>query len=574
MSAPKKIKLVLAWHMHQPHYRDGLDGQYRLPWVYLHALKDYSDMVAHLETCPGAKVVVNFAPVLLEQLDDYGQQMRQWLNHKTPMQDPMLNWLSGATPIPTDEASKLVIIENCLKAYAPTMIAPLPQFEKMVQLAQCCGVGGAQPNAHYLNDAFFVDLLVWYHLAWLGQSLRLCDARVQRLMQKMHDFSSADRTLLFEVMADCLEGIIPRYRALLESGQIEISMTPYGHPIVPLLIDFESMRDSQPNDPIPDSKLYPDGYQRAKWHMEHGLKVFKKYFGQKPQGVWLSEGAVSEAAVGLLDHYEIKWTASGEGVWRHSCEASNFNIDDITSRRALYQPLQHASQNCRLFFRDDGLSDLIGFQYKDWNPQDAANNFVHHLTNIANAMGDKVEEYVVSVVLDGENAWEYYPENAHHFLNAFYTTLEANKHIEMVTFSEALAAGVKVQHLPVLKAGSWVYGSFSTWIGSKDKNAAWDLLVAAKQTYDSVMASDKLNKQAQKLATEQLAVCEGSDWFWWFGDYNPSGSVKDFDQLYRRHLQQLYILLGETPPASLQVPLSAGGGSMDNGGVMQRGIST
>lgn len=572
MEQTKQIKVVLCWHMHQPHYRDGLDGQYRLPWVYLHAIKDYTDMVAYLEACPEAKVVVNFAPVLLEQLDDYAQQMQAWLKNRQPMQDPLLNLVAGVTAIPQDVSERKEIVQACQRAFAPTMIDPWPNYRHLVNMVRPYSADDYlfDQTLMYLSDSYYVDLLMWYHLSWMGVSVRKADARVIALMDKGYGFSSEDQQTLVEIMADVLASIIPRYRKLMELGQIEISMTPYGHPIVPLLIDFQSMRDALPHAPAPGYDAYPGGYERARWHMQHGLEVYKTHFGRKPQGVWLSEGAISSAAVGLLDYFGFKWTASGEGVWRHACEASHLNHHDIASKRALYQPLQHATQDCALFFRDDGLSDLIGFQYKDWNPADAANDFAHHLENIANFLGDKVEEHVVSVILDGENAWEYYPENAFHFLTALYDRLTHHKKIQMTTFSEALEQGAKLRHLPILKAGSWVYGSFSTWIGDQEKNKGWDLLVEAKQTFDSVIADGRLSAEQIRLATEQLAVCEGSDWFWWFGDYNPSDSVRDFDQLYRRHLQKLYELLGVVPPEILNISISQGGGLMENAGTMRR----
>ncbi len=574
----KKIKLVLCWHMHQPHYRDGLDGQYRLPWVYLHGIKDYTDMVAHLEDCPAAKVVVNFAPVLLEQLDDYAQQMRTWLQDDKGLQDPLLRWVSGEDRVKKQIKYRLQVVAACQKAFSPTMIEPFPAFKRLVEMTQCdksTPVEQARCLA-YFNNQFFTDLLVWYHLAWTGQSLRLKDSRIQDLIEKGNNrihFSAQDQRVLMEVMAETIGNIIPRYRALMEQGQIEISMSPYGHPIVPLLIDFSSMKDVTPEAPLPQSNHYPDGYERAKWHMHKGLEVYQKYFGSQPQGVWLPEGALSSAAVGLLEEFGISWTASGEGVWRHSCEASHLNQHDIASKKSLYQPLQNASNNCALFFRDDGLSDLIGFQYKDWNPGDAANNFVVNLRNIADFLGDEVEEHVVSVILDGENAWEYYADNAYYFLTALYSKLSTDERIEMTTFAKVLEGGMEKRHLPILKSGSWVYGSFSTWMGDKDKNAGWDLLVEAKDSYDQVVSSGVLSQAEITLATEQLGICEGSDWFWWFGDYNPSGSVSDFDQLFRRHLEKLYQLLGKRPPEQLQIPLSSGGGDMDHGGVMQRGSS-
>ncbi len=567
-----KLNVVICWHMHQPHYRDGLDGNYRLPWVYLHAIKDYSDMVWHLENCPAAKVVVNFAPVLLEQLQDYETQMRSWLDSGQAMQDPLLNLLAGVSPIPKDFDGREEIIEACQKAHAPTMINVLPHFREMLDMVKCRKGHNLLDKrcVTYLTEQYYVDLLVWYHLAWMGVSLRQTDSRIVKLMGKKGDFTDEDKRNIIEVMADCIGSIIPRYRKLMEQGQIEISMTPYGHPIVPLLIDFKSMRDALPHAPAPEHKGYPDGYERSRWHMRKGIEIYKENFGCKPDGVWLSEGAISSEAVGLLDEFDIKWTASGEGVWRHSCETSKIDCHDLNSKKALYQPLKLDKHECAMFFRDDGLSDMLGFQYKDWHPNDAAKDFAHHMQNIANFLGKDADKHVVSVILDGENAWEYYHDNACHFLNALYCELTEHPNVNMTTFSDALKNGVETRQIDVLKAGSWVYGSFSTWIGDKDKNRGWDLLVEAKQCFDGVIESGKLTEEEMQAATEQLAICEGSDWFWWFGDYNPGGSVRDFDNLYRRHLTRLYDLLKQTPPESLAHPISHGGGEMENSGTMRR----
>ena len=575
----QKLKLVLCWHMHQPNYKDGLDGEYRLPWVYLHAIKDYTDMVAYLESCPDARVVVNFTPVLLDQLSEYAQQMRHWLDRGGKqaqdvfMSDGLLNLVSGAAPIPQAVDDKLKIISDCQRAYAPMMIDTLPDFRKLLDVVKHDTKPEVEDLSHfqisYLTDQFFIDLLMWYHIAWMGSALKKADRRVQRLMQKKGCFSSDDQRLLIEVIADAIEGVIPRYKRLQDNGQIEISMTPHDHPIVPLLIDFKSMRDAMPDAPMPSYKTYPGGSDRAMWHMQEGLNVFQRYFGCKPKGVWLSEGALSDAAINLLDKFNIQWTASGEGVWRHSYE-SEVSAEVLASKVPLYEATKLADKNCALFFRDDGLSDLIGFQYKDWKAEDAVDNFIHHLENIADNLGDEVDQHVVSVILDGENAWEYYSDNAAHFLTNLYQELSKSAKIEMTTFSEALASNIKEHHLSTLKAGSWVYGSFSTWIGEKDKNAAWDLLVEVKQTYDQVLSLGNLTNEQMQAATEQLAICEASDWFWWFGGYNPSDSVKDFDELYRRHLRRLYDLLGVDCPEMVDVSLSRGGELAENAGTMRR----
>jgi alpha-amylase/alpha-mannosidase (GH57 family) len=190
-----------------------------------------------------------------------------------------------------------------------------------------------------------------------------------------------------------------------------------------------------------------------------------------------------------------------------------------------------------MFFRDDGLSDLIGFEYQQWDAVDAAGDFIKHLGNIATFLGDQPGEHVVSVILDGENAWEYYPDNAFHFLGALYERLAASDSVNLLTFSEALDC-CPAEPLPKLCAGSWVYGSFSTWIGDPDKNRAWDLLIDAKRVYDRALASKRFGRKQLHRLERQLAICEGSDWFWWFGDYNPADSVSDFDRLYRRQLKQ------------------------------------
>jgi len=517
--------------------------------------------------------VVNFAPVLLEQLDDYAQQLDALLKHGKPTQDHMLNLLAGVERIPSDFASRLRIVQDCQRCHAPRMIYPYPAFNRLLRMIGAtdeAAVGSTTLQWHlgYLSEQYFLDLLTWYHLAWLGHTLKQLPL-AQRLIAQEKGFSAADRHELLHLMQHCMAGLIPRYRALAERGQVELSMTPYGHPIVPLLNDFANLRDALPDVPVPDAPAYPGGTERARWHLQHGVEVFERYFGMKPAGVWLSEGGVSEDALALLDEVGFAWTASGEGVWRNSCVKSGCKEEDSKTKRALFSPARIDGFNTRVFFRDDGLSDLIGFKYSDWHADDAVGDFVQHLENIAGFFGNNAHQHVVSIILDGENAWEYYPDNGHHFLDALYKSLSSRPRLKVGTFAEQTAR-TPARPMKRLAAGSWVYGSFSTWIGSADKNRGWDYLVAAKRAYDSVVATGKLNADQLALATRQLAVCEGSDWFWWFGDYNPASSVSDFEQLYRTQLRELYRLLGVAPPALLDVPLSSGGGWSENAGTMRR----
>ncbi|MDR3393272.1 MAG: glycoside hydrolase family 57 protein [Sulfuriferula sp.] len=570
-----RLNVVLCWHMHQPYYRKGLAGEYQLPWVYLHGIKDYSDMAAHLERYPQMRAVVNFAPVLLEQLDDYAQQIGRFLEFGTPTQDRMLNLLAGAEPIPSSVEGRWQLVHDCQRCHAPRMIHPYPAFSRLLQMIGATddvgfGSHAMEYSLGYLNDQYFLDLLTWYHLAWLGQSLRSQTA-VQGLFALGSNYTESHRRALLTVMHECLRELIPRYRALSERGQVELSMTPYGHPIIPLMHSFDNMLCATPDAPRPQAAHYPDGDERSRWHVEQGLAVFEHYFGHKPQGVWLAEGGISEDAVQLLNEYGIRWTASGEGVWRNSCRLSGGDDAEIDSKRGLFTPRQFGDNQTRMFFRDDGLSDLIGFRYSDWHADDAVVDFVQHLNNIATHLGDKAGQYVVSVILDGENAWEYYPDNGHHFLDGLYDALSQTTRVNTTTFAH-VAATLPAKPLPHICAGSWVYGSFSTWIGSSDKNRGWDYLVAAKLVFDQAVATDKLDPARLQLAVKQLAICEGSDWFWWFGDYNPAGSVSDFEQLYREQLRELYRLLEAPPPSNLGIPLSQGGGNAENAGTMRRNV--
>ena len=569
----KSLNVVLCWHMHQPYYREGLKGAYHLPWVYLHGMKDYSDMAAHLERHPEMRAVVNFAPVLLEQLDDYAQQLDVLLKHGKPTQDHMLNLLSGIERIPSDLNSRHRIIQDCQRCNAPRMIHVHLPFHRLVRMVELARIDTEDPPAlqehlGYLSEQYFLDLLTWYQLAWVGQSLRNLPL-VRRLMAQEKHYSAADRHELLHLIQHTLAGLIPRYRAMAERGQIELSMTPYGHPIVPLLNDFDNLRDAMPDAPAPEAESYPGGAERARWHLQHGVEIFEYYFGMKPAGVWLSEGGVSEDALTQLDAMGFAWTASGEGVWRNSCHKSGCSDDAVQHKPALFSPAHIGSFNTRVFFRDDGLSDLIGFKYSDWHADDAVGDFVQHLENIASLFGKDANKHVVSVILDGENAWEYYPNNGHFFLDALYSTLSAHPTLNVSTFAEQTVQA-PAHAMKRLAAGSWVYGSFSTWIGSEDKNRGWDYLVAVKEAYDRVVAGGKLSPDHLKQASRQLAVCEGSDWFWWFGDYNPAGSVSDFEQLYRTQLRELYRMLGVAPPALLDVPLSSGGEWAENAGTMRR----
>ena len=421
----------------------------------------------------------------------------------------------------------------------------------------------------YVAEGFLADLIVWYHLAWMGETTRRHDDRVAQLIEKQCGYTLEDRRQLLQIICDQLSSVIDQYRSLAEQGQVELSMTPYAHPIMPLLLDINAASEAMPSVELPASGNYPGGEERVRWHIVEGIKTFERYFGFKPSGCWPSEGGVSAATLRVLNDYGFRWAASGETVLANSMRSSEGGEVDGT-KRWLHRPYAVEGSEVACFFRDDGLSDSIGFKYADWHADDAVADFVHHLENIASACADTRKDCVVSVILDGENAWEYYPNNGYYFLSALYTLLADHPHIELTTFSEALEA-VEARPLADMTAGSWVYGTFSTWIGDNDKNRGWEMLTDAKKTFDRLVAEGRLTGDRLERAIRQLAICEGSDWCWWFGDYNPSTSVSAFERLYRLHLVNLYQLMGETPPEYLAHTFTHGGGSPATGGVMRQG---
>ncbi|OUR71105.1 glycoside hydrolase [Methylophaga sp. 41_12_T18] len=556
-----KLKVVLCWHMHQPQYSEPMGGMYQLPWTYLHAIKDYVDMAWHLESIPNAKAVVNFAPTLIEQIADYDEQLKSRFKGTGHLKDPLLIALDSPVQ-PASAEERKTLINACLRANEEKLIAPFPCFASLAETARW--LLDKPERLDYINDQFMIDMVVWYHLAWMGESVRRSDVRIQELMKKGKKYTFHDRRQLMIVIGELLDGLIPRFRRLAESGRVELSVTPYAHPIVPLLLDINSTLEAMPDAPLPEATNYPGGEERAHWHMEEGLRVFESYFGFRPKGCWPSEGAVCEDTLKLIAQHGFDWAATGENVLRNS-----LNISDMAGEN-IHKPYKLPGVSPACFFRDDGLSDLIGFSYTKWGADDAVNDFIHHLTTIKSTTEDEPDR-VVSIILDGENAWEYYSYNGYYFLQALYSRLADHPEIELTTFSEALKAGVKSAELPKMMAGSWVYGSFSTWIGEPDKNHGWDLLSAAKQTFDRVIIEKTFEPDFMQALLRQLAICEGSDWFWWFGDYNASDSVSDFERLFRMHLSNLYQMLGEEVPQNLSAVVSQGGGGIEQGGTMRRG---
>jgi alpha-amylase/alpha-mannosidase (GH57 family) len=565
-----KIDLVFLWHMHQPDYRDhSCPGapEFVLPWVYLHAIKDYTDMAAHLERYPRVRAVVNFVPVLAEQIEDYVTQFESGF-----FRDPLLRLLATPQGVPLSKTDKCKILDACFLANHATMLDPFPDYQRLHALYNSLAKSETnQPALDYLSDAYYLDLITWYHLAWSGESERRKEKLLQELIAKGQGFSFSDRVALLVWMGETLRNLLPRYAALAKRGQIELSCTPQTHPLSPLLLDLRAGQQTVPAAPAPTAPEYPGGAERVRRHIVAAQASHTRRFGVPSVGMWPAEGAVSTEFVQQLAAEGVRWIASGGGVLNNSLNRAGMQVPHPAWRP---WKLDHAP-GLTLFFRDEHLSDLIGFEYGKWHSGDAARHFVEQVANTASLAPASEHEHqqrpLVAVILDGENAWEYYPYNGWYFFEELYALLSKNDHIRTTTFATLVAEQPAPRAtLPSLCAGSWVYGTLSTWVGDPAKNRAWDLLAAAKLAYDRAMAGDQLTAERKAAAEQQLAICESSDWFWWFGDYNPGPSVESFDRLYRRNLSNLYRCLQLDPPDALNTPISAGGGHAEGGGTMRR----
>jgi alpha-amylase/alpha-mannosidase (GH57 family) len=562
MSVAPRFPVVLFWHMHQPQYRDPLSGEYVLPWTYLHAIKDYVDMAAHLEANPRARAVINFAPILMEQLEELALRVTAHLSRGEALPDPVLALLSEA-PLPIEAGARLSLVHACLRAERQHLISRYPAY---AQLATLAGVLGTRDTVAYASDHYLRDLAVWYHVAWLGETVKRGDLRVAALIDRERDFTATHRRILLELIGELLSGLLPRYRALAERGQVELADSPYAHPILPLLIDFNSARESIPAAPLPHAAAYPGGEERSAWHMREALRVFTRVFGRAPVGCWPSEGAISARALEIIEAHGLRWAASSGSVLRGCLSAASTAATAAAPELGVWQTPDH---HLKLFFRHDELSDLIGFAYSKWHGDDAVRHFVAELERVA-LQAEGRPGAMALIALDGENAWEHYPFNGYYFLKGLYAALADHPLLELTTLGELLERPLPCTALPKVVAGSWVHGTLATWIGDRDKNAGWDLLVQAKIATDEVLASGRLPPHKREWVERQLALCESSDWFWWFGDYNPYEAVRDFDLLFRHQLASLYRLLGREVPDALAHAISIGRGAPEGGGVMRR----
>lgn len=523
----KKLHVAFLWHMHQPYYKDDMQNEYKMPWVFLHAIKDYYELPYYLSKFNNIKATFNLVPSLIEQLEEYGKGF---------VNDIFLSCVQKDISLLTTN-ERMFLAETLFFANLKTMIHPLPRYRELY--AKKNRYKDLSSFADELENGEILDLEVLFLLSWCSNAIRENSSLVQSLIKKEKNFSESDKATLFSELFSFVSTIIPFYKNLQKQGKIEIATTPFYHPILPLLLDKNAAKEADKYAVTP--KVFADFKSDAARHVDMSISKYEDVFGVKPSTFWPAEGSISNAALELLSKSGVKYIGADEDVL--------FKSLDSRYRFGIYKRYKVGKDDNKIgvLFRDKALSDLIGFTYSGKDAKEAVSDFMGRLKELYDLINF---EAIVPIILDGENAWEYYENNAKNFFELLYAEFEKADWCDTLTFSEAFEReDIESASIESIKPGSWIYGTFSTWMGHEEKNKAWELLSETKNAFEE--AKHSLSQEALEKARKELMIAEGSDWFWWYGDDHYTPQADEFDELFRKHLLNIYKIIAKEPPAKL-----------------------
>lgn len=542
----KTLDIAFIWHMHQPAYKEPFTGEYVLPWALLHSTKDYLDMALILNDFPDIHQTINIVPSLIEQIEDYSSR-----DVKDRYRDLSLRDASKLTA-----EDKAFILTNFFQSNWENMIKPLPRYYELLRKR------GFNANEETIHDASrffsgdeFRDLQLLFNLSWIDPTLRAADSELKAIEMKGRNFDEADKLLVLDKQIEITSRILPTYKEMQEKGLIEVSTTPYYHPIMPLLVDFDLALSAMPDIALPENRI--EGLGDALSQIRRSISKYREVFGCDVRGFWPSEGSVSTDIIRLMSSEGIKWSATDEEILAMTLRRPIARDKDGNTREAfLYRPhtFDDKDNEIDLIFRDHVLSDLIGFEYATWDPEKASEDFIGRLAHIYNIVEDP-QKHLVSIILDGENAWETYPNDGRDFFSALYTALSSDERFSCVTVSEHLEKQRPEHKLDSIYPGSWIDHNFKIWIGHPEKNAAWDLIAGARDALVKRDSTEELDRESSLNAWEALYRAEGSDWFWWYGDDHTTMNSIEFDALFRSNIKKVYHECGATPDVDLDTPI-------------------
>src|SRR3990172_121743 len=550
----KKLNVAFLWHMHQPLYKDPATGEYTLPWVLFHATKDYYDMVAILDEFPQVHQTFNLVPCLIEQIGEYASGKAKDKYRR----------ISSVKAAELSSEDKAFMLQYFFQANWDNMIKPIPRYWDLLKKR---GISNDRDEAfsvmRWFSEQDFLDLQVLFNLIWIDPLIRQNDKYLTFLYKKGANYTEDEKAKLLDKQTEIAGMVLAKYAELRDKGIIEVSTTPYYHPILPLLCDSDSAKEAMPGATLPKARfLHPED---ALTQIRRGVELYQKTFGEKPLGMWPSEGSVSMDMIPLVAGEGVNWIATDEEILSNSLKRP-IRRDSLGNcyDPFIYKPyvVESGGKSINIVFRDHVLSDLIGFDYAKMDANHAASDFVGRLNHI-HGMLEEPQEHLVSVILDGENAWEHFRNDGRDFLVALYSKLSDNPKLRCVTINEFLSTRKKREKIETLFPGSWISHNFRIWIGHLEDNTAWDFIKDARDAlveYEAAMKETpeyELKKDSIAEAWEEIYTSEGSDWFWWYGEEHSSMSDEDFDSLFRRHIKRIYQLIEREPPDYLDIPISS-----------------
>lgn len=541
--------LAFYWHQHQPYYPDDLGNENPMPWVRLHGTKDYYGMALHIKEVPEFRCTINLVPSLLLQLQGYVERGKS---------DRHLD-VSRLPAESLNHADACYLLDNFFMANSESMIRPYPRYFELYQQRGFPNTSAEKAISRF-SPRDFRDLQVWNNLTWIHPLAFEENSDLRDFLRKGKHWTEDEKQWLLDQQLAILKRIIPLHRELQDGGQVELTTTPFFHPILPLLWDKRLARQAMPNCELPRNlESYKGDAQK---HLKMAVEYHENLFGIPPQGMWPSEGSVCQEIIAAISECGIKWIATDEEILSHSTSGwvSRDQQGYLRHPEMLYRPwrVEEQGHQLQMVFRDHGLSDLIGFHYQRSNPTAAAQDLIGRVQAIGRAVETKMGERkpIVPIILDGENCWEYYADGGVEFLRSLYRECAGNPQIESTTIGRYVEQYPATDRIGQLFAGSWISHNFAIWIGHPEDNLAWDLLHQTRLFLQAEQARGRHSQAEIDQAWREMYIAQGSDWFWWFGDDHSSEQDGLFDLLFRKHLQNVYTILGDPFPTGLSRPIS------------------
>lgn len=514
-----------------------------MPWVRLHGVRDYLDMLLILNDFEKLKLNFNIVPVLLDSFVDYGEKGAHDIQSRlsvTPIED-----------LSNDD--KEFILNNFFDANYSSMIFPHEQYNQLYQKR----FASEKADISAFSEQEYSDIMAWFNLAWIDPVFKNTLPELQALLEKGKDFTFEDRVEIIELQRKIIRMIIPAYKEFLEKGKIEITTSPYYHPIIPIMLD---MKSSQKNLATVDSSLYGLNLEAdAKQQIKSAFERLEEVFGSRPKGLWAPEHCVSPQTLELFKEMGAQWTISDEGILSNSIDTA-FVRDfkgHLEDPYCLTKSYKYKTKNSEInvIFRDSVIPNLISFEYANHDPKVAANDLYDRIKVIQNKLQSSPDkQHLLTIAMDGENCWENYVEDGTTFLKTIYSLIEEDSSLETVLISDYLAKEKYHKELKKIHSGSWINKNFQLWIGEPVKNLAWTYLKKVKEDLYEFIKINPYHKNIE-LAKRELLIAQGSDWFWWYGEPNDSGQDHIFDYLFREHLKNVYRYLGTKSPNYFDAPL-------------------